>query len=112
MGFGFVTFASAAEADSAQEKLTGTIVEGRIIKVENYTSWSNASKKMSELGLVVRQEMMEENMGIAAAADLQTSQENTAASQVAAAHADGSGPKRLFITNIPYSFMKPDLQNL
>ena len=41
MGFGFVTFASAAEADSAQEKLNSTIVEGRIIKVENDTSWRN-----------------------------------------------------------------------
>lgn len=32
-GFGFVTFASAADAERAREKLHGTVVEGRRIEV-------------------------------------------------------------------------------
>ena len=32
-GFGFVTFASSADADRAREKLHGTVVEGRKIEV-------------------------------------------------------------------------------
>lgn len=32
-GFGFVTFASAADADRARESLNGTVVEGRKIEV-------------------------------------------------------------------------------
>jgi hypothetical protein len=32
-GFGFVTFASSADADRAREKLNGTVVEGRKIEV-------------------------------------------------------------------------------
>ena len=32
-GFGFVTFASAKDADRAREKLNGTVVEGRKIEV-------------------------------------------------------------------------------
>ena len=32
-GFGFVTFANAAEADRARDKLNGTVVEGRKIEV-------------------------------------------------------------------------------
>lgn len=38
-GFGFVTFASSADADRAREKLHGTVVEGRKIEVcMNYYS--------------------------------------------------------------------------
>jgi len=37
-GFGFVTFASAAEADKAREKLNGQIIEGRKIEVNNATA--------------------------------------------------------------------------
>ena len=33
-GFGFVTFASAADADRARESLNGTVVEGRKIEVK------------------------------------------------------------------------------
>jgi hypothetical protein len=32
-GFGFVTFASSADAERAREKLHGTVVEGRKIEV-------------------------------------------------------------------------------
>ena len=32
-GFGFVTFASAADADRARDSLNGTVVEGRKIEV-------------------------------------------------------------------------------
>lgn len=32
-GFGFVTFASAGDADRARESLNGTVVEGRKIEV-------------------------------------------------------------------------------
>ena len=35
-GFGFVTFANAAEADRAREKLNGTVVEGRKVEVHDY----------------------------------------------------------------------------
>jgi len=37
-GFGFVTFASSADADRAREKLHGTVVEGRKIEVNNATA--------------------------------------------------------------------------
>ncbi|XP_041088309.1 RNA binding protein fox-1 homolog 1-like isoform X1 [Polyodon spathula] len=37
-GFGFVTFESSLEADSARDKLNGTIVEGRKIEVNNATA--------------------------------------------------------------------------
>ncbi|XP_050701592.1 RNA binding protein fox-1 homolog 1-like isoform X15 [Eriocheir sinensis] len=37
-GFGFVTFASAADADRARESLNGTVVEGRKIEVNNATA--------------------------------------------------------------------------
>ncbi|RWS06975.1 RNA binding protein fox-1 2-like protein [Dinothrombium tinctorium] len=37
-GFGFVTFASSADADRAREQLNGTIVEGRKIEVNNATA--------------------------------------------------------------------------
>ena len=36
-GFGFVTFASSADADHAREKLHGTVVEGRKIEVRMKT---------------------------------------------------------------------------
>jgi RNA binding protein fox-1 len=36
-GFGFVTFANSADAERAREKMTGTIVEGRKIEVNNAT---------------------------------------------------------------------------
>ena len=35
-GFGFVTFAKGAEADSARDELHGNIVEGRKIEVRNH----------------------------------------------------------------------------
>ncbi|XP_064115931.1 RNA binding protein fox-1 homolog 1-like isoform X12 [Macrobrachium nipponense] len=37
-GFGFVTFASAADADRARDSLNGTVVEGRKIEVNNATA--------------------------------------------------------------------------
>ncbi|XP_065348100.1 RNA binding protein fox-1 homolog 2 isoform X9 [Cloeon dipterum] len=37
-GFGFVTFASSADAERAREKLHGTVVEGRKIEVNNATA--------------------------------------------------------------------------
>lgn len=37
-GFGFVTFASASDADRAREALNGTVVEGRKIEVNNATA--------------------------------------------------------------------------
>lgn len=37
-GFGFVTFASAADADRARDNLNGTVVEGRKIEVNNATA--------------------------------------------------------------------------
>ncbi|KAL8610534.1 hypothetical protein ACOMHN_060454 [Nucella lapillus] len=37
-GFGFVTFASSADADRARDKLNGTVVEGRKIEVNNATA--------------------------------------------------------------------------
>lgn len=36
-GFGFVTFASSSDAERARERLSGTIVEGRKIEVNNAT---------------------------------------------------------------------------
>ena len=40
-GFGFVTFASAAEAERARDKLNGTVVEGRKIEVCNVRACAN-----------------------------------------------------------------------
>ncbi|XP_069992748.1 RNA binding protein fox-1 homolog 3 isoform X11 [Penaeus vannamei] len=37
-GFGFVTFASASDADRARDSLNGTVVEGRKIEVNNATA--------------------------------------------------------------------------
>ena len=37
-GFGFVTFQHSTEADTAREKLNGTVVEGRKIEVHVYFS--------------------------------------------------------------------------
>ncbi|XP_076366666.1 RNA binding protein fox-1 homolog 1-like isoform X1 [Tachypleus tridentatus] len=37
-GFGFVTFASSADADRAREQLNGTVVEGRKIEVNHATA--------------------------------------------------------------------------
>ncbi|KAI1301872.1 RNA binding protein fox-1 -like protein 1-like [Halotydeus destructor] len=37
-GFGFVTFAAAADADRAREQLNGTVVEGRKVEVNNATA--------------------------------------------------------------------------
>ena len=39
-GFGFVTFQHSTEADTAREKLNGTVVEGRKIEVHVYFSYS------------------------------------------------------------------------
>ncbi|XP_076340042.1 RNA binding protein fox-1 homolog 1-like isoform X2 [Tachypleus tridentatus] len=43
-GFGFVTFATSADADRAQEQLNGTVVEGRKIEVNNATARSQTKK--------------------------------------------------------------------
>ena len=40
-GFGFVTFASAADADRAREALNGTAVEGRKIEVSENGRYVN-----------------------------------------------------------------------
>uniref|UniRef100_A0A8D8RSL4 RNA binding protein fox-1 homolog 1 n=2 Tax=Cacopsylla melanoneura TaxID=428564 RepID=A0A8D8RSL4_9HEMI len=37
-GFGFVTFANSSDADSARDRLHGTVVEGRKIEVNNATA--------------------------------------------------------------------------
>ncbi|XP_014681945.1 PREDICTED: RNA binding protein fox-1 homolog 2-like isoform X3 [Priapulus caudatus] len=43
-GFGFVTFATSADADRAREALNGTMVEGRKIEVNNATARSQTKK--------------------------------------------------------------------
>lgn len=63
-GFGFVTFASAAEADRAREKLNGTVVEGRKIEVNNATA-RMITKKKTEPG-VVTQDTLQVHLATAA----------------------------------------------
>ncbi|XP_035707071.1 RNA binding protein fox-1 homolog 2 isoform X4 [Folsomia candida] len=46
-GFGFVTFAAAADADRAREKLHGTVVEGRKIEVNNATARVQTKKPLA-----------------------------------------------------------------
>ena len=46
-GFGFVTFANAADADSAREQLHATVVEGRKIEVNNATARVQTKKPTS-----------------------------------------------------------------
>ncbi|KAF4523444.1 hypothetical protein B566_EDAN010377 [Ephemera danica] len=41
-GFGFVTFASSADAERAREKLHGTVVEGRKIEARNALEWTHS----------------------------------------------------------------------
>ncbi|KAL3312810.1 hypothetical protein Ciccas_008590 [Cichlidogyrus casuarinus] len=43
-GFGFVTFASANEADKARESLNGTVVEGRKIEVRSLAVWHDSMR--------------------------------------------------------------------
>lgn len=45
-GFGFVTFATSADADRAREKLNGTVVEGRKIEVHGHLQFVVAHTKM------------------------------------------------------------------
>jgi len=50
-GFGFVTFAKGAEADSARDELHGNIVEGRKIEVNNATARVQTKKPPNAGGL-------------------------------------------------------------
>jgi RNA recognition motif-containing protein len=47
-GFGFVTFASSADADRAREKLHGTVVEGRKIEVCMTLPFTNKKNKQTK----------------------------------------------------------------
>jgi len=50
-GFGFVTFASCADAERAREKLHGTLVEGRKIEVNNATARVQTKKPITAAGI-------------------------------------------------------------
>ncbi|XP_045602894.1 RNA binding protein fox-1 homolog 1-like isoform X9 [Procambarus clarkii] len=52
-GFGFVTFASAADADRARESLNGTVVEGRKIEVNNATARVQTKKPAAAVPNVI-----------------------------------------------------------
>ncbi|XP_066968450.1 RNA binding protein fox-1 homolog 1-like isoform X31 [Macrobrachium rosenbergii] len=52
-GFGFVTFASAADADRARDSLNGTVVEGRKIEVNNATARVQTKKPAAAVPNVI-----------------------------------------------------------
>ncbi|KAL7644595.1 UNVERIFIED_CONTAM: hypothetical protein RMT77_004134 [Armadillidium vulgare] len=52
-GFGFVTFASASDADRAREALNGTVVEGRKIEVNNATARVQTKKPTAAVPNVI-----------------------------------------------------------
>ncbi|KAK3875849.1 hypothetical protein Pcinc_019301 [Petrolisthes cinctipes] len=52
-GFGFVTFASAGDADRARESLNGTVVEGRKIEVNNATARVQTKKPAAAVPNVI-----------------------------------------------------------
>ena len=52
-GFGFVTFATSADADRAREKLNGTVVEGRKIEVHGHLQFVVAHTKMLSFNFCV-----------------------------------------------------------
>ncbi|CAL4136778.1 unnamed protein product, partial [Meganyctiphanes norvegica] len=52
-GFGFVTFASAADADRARDNLNGTVVEGRKIEVNNATARVQTKKPAATVPNVI-----------------------------------------------------------
>ncbi|XP_042877045.1 RNA binding protein fox-1 homolog 3-like isoform X9 [Penaeus japonicus] len=52
-GFGFVTFASASDADRARDSLNGTVVEGRKIEVNNATARVQTKKPTAAVPNVI-----------------------------------------------------------
>ncbi|XP_076067311.1 uncharacterized protein LOC143040306 [Oratosquilla oratoria] len=52
-GFGFVTFAAAADADRARDTLNGTVVEGRKIEVNNATARVQTKKPATTVPNVI-----------------------------------------------------------
>ncbi|XP_042207856.1 RNA binding protein fox-1 homolog 3-like isoform X6 [Homarus americanus] len=69
-GFGFVTFASAGDADRARESLNGTVVEGRKIEVNNATARVQTKKPAAAVPnvLLARNGMVPSAVATAAAA--------------------------------------------